>query len=227
MTSRKRSIEQIIEKQVKKWQMARKEKKDETQPEMPVFTISREPGSGGRIIAKALGEKLGLDVFHQEIIHEMAESAHVGSQLVEILDEKGLSLLEDWVHSLVNERHLWPDRYMKHLMKVVGTIGRHGGAVMVGRGANFILPPERRLSVRIIAPRESRVRNVAETFELSTEEAERRLARTEANRKAFVRKYFYTDIANPLHYDLIINTGNIRIETAVKAICTTYAQQRA
>jgi len=227
MTSRKRSIEQIIEEQVKKWQMARKEMKDKTQPEMSVITISREPGSGGRIIAKTLGEKLELDVFHQEIIHEMAESAHVGSQLVEILDEKGLSMLEDWVHSLVNERHLWPDRYMKHLMKVVGTIGRHGGAVMVGRGANFILPPERRLSVRVISPRESRVRNVAETFELSTEEAERRVARTEANRKAFVRKYFYTDIANPLHYDLITNTGNTRIETAVKAICSAYAQQRA
>ena len=227
MASRKRSIEQIIEEQVKKWQMARKEKKDETQPEMSVITISREPGSGGRIITKALGEKLGLDVFHQEITHEMAESAHVGSQLVEILDEKGLSLLEDWVHSLVNERHLWPDRYMKHLMKVVGTIGRHGGAVMVGRGANFILPPERRLSVRVIAPREWRVHNVAEAFELSTEEAKRRVARTEANRKAFVRKYFYTDIADPLHYDLIINTGNICIETTVKAICSAYAQQRA
>jgi cytidylate kinase len=226
MTSRKRSIEQIIEEQVKKWQMARLEKKDKTQPEMSVITISREPGSGGRIIAKELGEKLGLDVFHQEMIHEIAESAHVGRQLVEILDEKGLSLLEDWVHSLVNERHLWPDRYMKHLMKVVGTIGRHGEAVMVGRGANFILPPERRLSVRVIAPRKSRVRNVAETFELSTEEAERRVARTEANRKAFVRKYFYTDIADPLHYDLIINTGNTRIETAVKAICSAYAQQR-
>ncbi len=38
-------------------------------------------------------------------------------------------------------------------MKVIGTIGKHGRAVIVGRGANFVLPPEKRFSVRIVGPR--------------------------------------------------------------------------
>ena len=56
---------------------------------------------------------------------------------------------------------------------------------------NFILPHGKRLRVRVIAPREERVRRVAETYDISAEDARRRILRTEANRKAFVRKYFW------------------------------------
>ena len=91
-------------------------------------------GSGGRIVATRLADKLGIAIFHQEVINEMAKSADVSEKLVETLDERGLSTLEDWISSLVHERHLWPDRYMQHLMKVVGTIGKHGRAVVVGAG---------------------------------------------------------------------------------------------
>ena len=73
----------------------------------------------------------------------MAESAHVSVQLLETLDEKGATMLEEWISSLVDSRHLWPDQYLQHLMKIIGTIGKHGRAVVVGRGANFVLPPEK------------------------------------------------------------------------------------
>ena len=59
----------------------------------------------------------------------------------------GLSILEDWISSLVYDRHMWPEEYLKHLMNIIGTIGKHGRAVVVGRGANFILPPEQTLPV--------------------------------------------------------------------------------
>ena len=91
-----------------------------------------------------LNEKLGIDIFHQEVIHKIAESADVSETVLETLDERGLNTLEHWISSLVHERHLWPDRYMQHLMKVIGTIGNHGRAVIVGRGANFILPADKR-----------------------------------------------------------------------------------
>ena len=51
------------------------------------------------------------------------------------------------------------------------------GGIIVGRGANFILPAERRLSVRVIAPLEMRARKVAEAFGLSIEDARRRVVR--------------------------------------------------
>ena len=212
-----KSIPQIIEEQVRRWQLQQKEEAEE-KAATPAVTISREPGSGGRIVAQQLSEKLGFEVFHQEVIHEMAERAEVSKQLLATMDERGLSILEDWISSLVHERHLWPDQYLQHLMNVIGTIGKHGQAVIVGRGANFILPPEQRFRVRITAPRRLRIENMSRTFNLSQDEASRRLTKTESNRKAFIRKYFNSDIADPTNYDLVINTETLSVSNAVDII---------
>ena len=212
-----KTVTRIIEDQIHLYQIAHSESKEE-KPGISVVTLSREPGSGGRIIATRLAEKLGIDIFHQEVIHEMAKSAHVSEQLLETLDEKGLSTLEDWISSLVNKRYLWPDRYLQHLMKVIGTIGKHGRAVIVGRGANFILPPEKRFSVRIVSPQAGRIKNVAEEYNISPEDAKRRVMRTESDRRAFIRKYFNADITDPTNYDLTINTAVLGVDDAVKVI---------
>ena len=212
-----RSIEQMIEEQVRKWQFAISKPKTE-KPFRPIVTISREPGSGGNILGERLARRLSVELFHQEVIHAMAKSAKVSDQLLETLDEKGLSVLEDWMAYLVDFRHMWPDQYLKHLMKVIGAIGRHGGAILIGRGANFILPPERRFSVRVIAPFEVRVANVVRNHQVSEVEARKRITKTDSQRRAFIRKYFNTSVADPLNYDMIVNTGCVSIDGAVEAI---------
>jgi cytidylate kinase len=218
MIARRRSIEQIADEQVKKWGFSLREKPVKTAA-ITMVTISREPGSGGKLIAKGLAECLGFDLFHQEMIHEMALSAKVSARVLESLDEKGLSMLDDWVAAVVNQHHLWPDEYLQHLLKVVSTIGRHGNAVLVGRGANFILPLEKALRIRVIAPSDFRAQKVAEEFDIPLKEAERRILNTESDRRAFVRKYFHKEIADPIHYDLVINTAKMRLEEAVEGAC--------
>jgi cytidylate kinase len=217
MRAKSRSIEQIIEEQVRKWQFSQATPKTK-KPFRPLVTISREPGSGGNIIGERLARRLDLDLFHQEMIHAMAKSAKVSNQLMATLDEKGLSVLEDWMAYLVDFRHMWPDQYIKHLMKVIGAIGRHGGAVLIGRGANFILPPERRFSLRVIAPLEVRVANVVHTYQVAEGEARKRLTKTDSQRRAFIRKYFNASIADPLNYDMVVNTGSTSVDGAVEAV---------
>ena len=213
-----KSIQQIIEEQVQRWQVLNREEK--VQPvKRSVITISREPGSGGRIIATQLANKLGFDLFHQEVLHQMAQSANVNTRLLETLDEKGLNLLEETISAVINEHHLWPDEYLKHLMKVIGVIAEHGRSVLVGRGGNFILSKEHCLRVRVVAPLPIRVKRVSKEFGLSAEEAKRRVIRTESDRRAFIRKYFYADVADPLNYDLVINTEFLSISEAVESIC--------
>lgn len=197
--------------------MLAKESKEE-KAAVPAVTISRDPGSGGRIIATKLAEKLGFHVFHREVLHEMAKSAEVSEHLLETLDEKGLSVLEDWIASLVYDRYLWPDQYLQHLMKVIGTIAKHGRAVIVGRGANYILPPGKLFRVRVTAPQKLRIERVAREFGIPQDEAKRRVLRTESERKAFIRKYFNSDVADPVNYDLIINTEVLSIDDAVNLI---------
>jgi cytidylate kinase len=212
-----KSIPQIAEEQINRWQVLNREVPEEIK-RIPVVTISREPGSGGRIVAQKLAERLRFEVFHQEVLHEMAKEAKISEQMLAALDERGLSILEDWISSLVNSRHLWPDKYLHHLMHVIGTIGKLGQAVVVGRGANFILPAERRFRVRIIASRKLRIQNVAREFGMTEQEAKRRVIKTESNRQAFIRKYFNADIADPTNYDLVINTDTLSLPHAVDVI---------
>ena len=212
-----KTIPRIIEEQVHRWQITQ-QKKVPQQEGVSIVTLSREPGSGGRIVASRLAEKLGIDIFHQEVIHEIARSADVSATVLETLDERGLSTLEHWISSLVHERHLWPDRYMQHLMKVIGTIGKHGRAVIVGRGANFVLPAEKRFAVRIVAPQAWRIENVSKEFDISSEDAKRRVMQTESDRRAFIRKYFNADIADPNNYDLVVNTATLNLDDTVNVI---------
>jgi cytidylate kinase len=217
MPTKARSIEKIVEEQIQKWNVTRRKKKiDESV--YPVVTISREPGSGGRIIAERLAEKFNLDLFNQEMIHRMAESTKVSKQVLETLDEKGLNVLDNWIASLVDSKHLWPDQYLKHLMKVILTIGKHGRAVIVGRGANFILSPESRFRVRVITPIETRIGNISRDYDVSAKKAKRRMIKTESDRRAFIRKYFNSDIGESVNYDLVINTDTVSVENAVEAI---------
>ncbi len=213
----KRSIEAIIEEQVKRWQVLQKEKAAEKHA-VSVVTVSREFGSGGYEIAWKMAEKLKYDLFHQQVVDEMSESAEVSKIWLETLDETGINVLDDWIASLVDENHLWPDQYMKHLMKIIGTIGKHGNAVIVGRGANFLLPPKMRLRVRVVAPMEARIDNVSKKQGISPEEAKRLIIKTESDRRAFIRKYFHADISDPANYDLILNTGTLSVDKAVDVV---------
>lgn len=223
MLAKNRSILQIVESQVQRWQVMQSEPRKQ-KASISIVTISREPGSGGSLVGKKLAEELGMDFFHQELINEMAESAQVSRLLAETLDEKSLNVLEDWISSHVYDRHLWPDAYLKHLMKLIGTIANHGNAVIVGRGANFIIPREKAFNIRIVAPLKIRIRQVAKAYSISEDESKRRVLHTESSRKAFVHKYFYSDIADPSHYDLIVNTGTVSLEAAVKIIKTALSQ---
>lgn len=218
MKTKGRSVEKIIEEHVQRWQILQSKKPEEKI--FPVITISREAGSNGRTIAEKLSEKYDLALFHQEVVHEMAQNAQVSVKLLEQLDEKAQNVLDEWIASLVDSEHLWPDRYLRHLMKIIGTIGKNGRAVIVGRGANFVLQPEKRFRVRVLAPMNVRVDNIAKAFGTSVEETRRRIIRTDSDRKAFIRKYFNADIADPMNYDIIINTGTISIDQAVSAIAS-------
>ena len=205
------SIETFVKDQIEKW-------KNKPQTQVPVITISSEPGSGGRVIARGLAERLTIDLFDRDIIKEIAESAHISGAVIETMEKERLSGIKDFISSLVNDRYLWPGVYLDHLMKVVAAIASHGNAIIVGRGANFLIPTKNRLSIRVIAPLETRVKNVAVEFGVTREEAKRRVINRENRRSAFIRQSFNADVADPRNYDLVVNTHKLTIDAALGAV---------
>ena len=214
-----RPADALVEKQLGKWRLAMTERIKEKVKPGPVITLSRESGCGGTKIAQGIGKELGFDLMGGKIIQMIAESVEMSEKVICSLDEKEITKRDDWLTSLFETRHLWPDQYLHHLTKVIGTIGRHGNAVILGRGANFILPQKNTFRVRIIAAFDLRVKNATRTTE---DEAKRYLIKTDSDREAFIRKYFNADVKDPAYYDMVLNMRVISIDGAVKAIIAAF-----
>jgi len=218
MTIKNISIDQFVKQQVKKWEGQFTGKKDKDVAQIPVITVATEPGSGGSIIAARIAERLELDYFHRDIVEKIAKTAKIRSKVVNTLEKERLTGVKDFISSLLEDQYIHPDTYLRHLLVIISTIAKHGRAVIVGRGANFILPAEDIFAVRVIAPLKKRIREVALTHRAPVEQAKRRVIQRESRRKAFVRHSFNADISNPINYDLTINTGKMSIDEAVEAI---------
>ena len=218
MAEKKKSIEKFVKEQIKKWEGMYLKKTGKAEERLPVITVSSEPGSGGTVVAQEIAKRLDFDYFHRDIVEGIARSAEIRSTVIDSIEKERLSGIEDFIASLVRDNYLYPGIYLEHLLMVIGTIAEHGNAVIVGRGANFILPPNERFSVRIIAPLEIRVENVARWHNVPVEKARQRVIQRESKRRAFVRQSFNAKITDPHNYDLVINTNKMKIKSAAEAV---------
>lgn len=212
-----RPIHRIIDEQIKRWEQGRVITPPLVQT-TNLITISRESGSRGQEVAEKLAEKTGFDLFHHEILESMIETSKNSKALLETLDEKSMNIVDDIVSALVNEHHLWPDEYSKLLLKILNTIGKHGNAIILGRGGNCALKKSNALKVRIVAPVSQRREYIQKTRDLSFEDAEKQMISTDSNRSSFVKRYFNSDSSEPSNYDLVLNTGALSVEKAVQII---------
>jgi len=212
--------EEIIRKRIESWEKRRSERKGEWPSRLSTLTVSVEAGSGGTLIAEKIADRLSFDLFDKVIVDIIAESVEISADVIRELEKARPSGVEDFLSSFLEREYLYPGTYLRHLVNILTAIGIHGHAVIVGRGANFVLPPEERFSLRIVAPEEVRIQNIADRFGVSREDARARILNRESKRTAFIKKSFNRDIADPVHYDLVINTGGMGIEEAAEGVCS-------
>jgi len=212
-----KSIHKIIDEQIKRWEIGKKEEKP-IQQTVNIITISRESGSQGYEVAKQLSQQTGFDLFNNKIVEAMVETSKNSRVLLETLDERGMNIVDDIVSNFVNERHLWEDEYSKLLFKILTTIAKHGNAVILGRGAHCVLYQQKALRVRIVAPMKVRLEHIQKSLGLNKNDAQKYMTSTDANRIAFIKRYFNSDATDPANYDLMLNTGTLSVENAVQVI---------
>jgi cytidylate kinase len=102
--------------------------------------------------------------------------------------------------------------------RTVATLGRRGSAVIVGRGAAFLLGRDEALRVFLVAPRPVRIERYAKVKELPIDRADEALRRAEEQRAEFARLQFGAQQEDPLHYDLVLNTETFGFEAAAGLI---------
>lgn len=170
-----------------------------------VVTISRNFGSLGKKVGKLLAETLEVRCCDRYILQEVARRADTNEELVKILDEHISHIDKHWWSSLITKNTFSYEDYYKHLVKTVFSISLRGG-VIIGRGANLILGPERAFRVRIVGTPQKCAERVAERENISMEEALQQVHDVDQERAEYIRKLYDTDIDDPLAYDLVLNS---------------------
>ena len=117
------------------------------------------------------------------------------------------------------------DRYIKTLSSVIKGVAARGNVVLLGRGSQAILhnEPDTR-HVYVAASKERRIDNLIKNEAMTRPDAERRIDKSDANRRAFHLRYFKMEFNNPHQYDLAINGGQISTTTAAKMIAIAAAE---
>jgi hypothetical protein len=186
-----------------------------------VVTVSREAGALGNAVATEVGGRLGWPVYDRNILDKIAEELGRPQSRLQSIDERPTRWLEECLSGLMDQYHVSSNVYLKHLFAAVRGLGEVGGCVIVGRGANFLLPAETTLRVRLVASPEDRAREVARRLGVSLAEATAWADSTERERRAFIQQHFRADPADPHRYDLVVNMSRLGVSDAADVIVET------
>ena len=218
------SLETMVDRQIRKWELERKQREEAKAKEKkeqlfkPVVTVSRQRGSRGSYLAKRLAQELGYEMIHRQIIDYIVKDAGVRKRLVESLDERTRSKLELWLEGILKGRYIGEKDYYNYLFRSVWAIAQHGGVVILGRGANFILTLQLGFHLRVVSSLEDRIENLIKYKKMSRLQAKHQIEAGDKERKNFIHSFFNADIDDPRFYDLVINTSFIDIENAVGCV---------
>ena len=124
-----------------------------------IITISREYGSGGRMIAQKLAEQLGIPLYDRQIISMTAQKSGLAEEYVEKSEQQGTSFLytiaTNWDGSSVATQ-----LYLAEF-DAIRELANKGPCILLGRCANYVLEDYKNcMHVFIYAPIEEKIRRV-------------------------------------------------------------------
>ena len=214
---------------------------------MPVITIGRQFGAGGSTVGEMLARKLNADLLESKLIDEVAHRLELPKEEVEAADEQPGSLLSRLLIALGSasgepmippETAAWTPpnadpvfdtrlAVLEITQQVIKEAARSGNVVIVGRGAAYLLSDlVGALHVYLEASQTVRVKTLMKRFEISEEEARRRMKQTDENRTAYVKQVYGHDRNLPGHYDLVLNTGRLGYEATVDTILAALKRRK-
>ncbi|KLU05757.1 pyrimidine-ribonucleotide metabolism [Rhodopirellula islandica] len=223
MSVRVPAIERRADERVLKWIHAEHNQDEASQADTskrlgPFITISREAGAGGSELAGLVAEKLHWDLLDNEIVDFMEQHYGTPRCLIQRVDEKHENWLSEILTSRIGGLGFSESTYTHRVSKLVLLAASHGNVVIVGRGAKYLLPPEQGLSVRVVAPLNSRIQRVMSQHDLSEKEARHWVANKDRQRQNYIRGHFHQDESDPHLYDLVLNVGIVSLEEAAEIV---------
>jgi cytidylate kinase len=198
-----------------------------------LITISRQYGAGGSHVAQRVADLLGWRVVDNELVERVAAEAGLAPEDVARREERVPGFVQRLAQALVAGTpeagpgpaivvplsSLAEPDLVRVTERVVAQIAAEGRVVLVGRAAAAVLASERQaIHVRVVASREYRIRVAADRLALSPEEAARITDDTDKSRARYHRDYYKREWADPVSYDMTLNTETLGLDGAARVI---------
>ncbi len=189
--------------------------------EIPVITISRQYGAGGRELAGIIANKLGIKLYDRQIVHIAA--AKLG---IDDLSEKDLLEMENYVKPLsmsfvpfrsfgMNMGESSQGIFMSE-SAAIRKLAKDGPCVILGRSADYALRKfDNKFSVFVCADddyREARGRTVYGGKTL------KELNQEDKKRARYYNYYTGQTWGEGQNYDMVVNTSHDSLEKIADAI---------
>lgn len=171
-------------------------------------------------IAQEVAIKLGWKILDRRLLDYLAEHEHFSRLALDFVDERAVSWFHEMFGKWLDKQLVSQAEYVSRLGKFALLAAQHESTVFVGRAVQFMLPRERGLAVRIIAPAKQRIDRIAAKRQCSEREAKEFIESTDRGREQFVRRYFHHDITDPRLFDLVINLAHIPRDEVVEVIAS-------
>lgn len=182
-----------------------------------IINVGRQFGSGGRLVALALGRKLGIPVYDQELIAKAAEQSGFSKELFANSDEKrNLLALSSFIVDV--GRFGSVDNYMSDNQlfviqsDVIRSLADKGPAIFIGRCSDYILRDRKCLDVFVTATDEVRIKRIAERMNITPEQADSLMRKKDRTRETYYNYYTFGNWGVASNYDLCVDSSVLGIE---------------
>lgn len=187
-----------------------------------VITITRQFGSMGRPIAKAVAEKLGFAYYDRDIIDAAASSVSMPVEKYLEMSDKPLSKYDKMMYPLGIGDAVKQDMIFEAEKKAILKLAEKQNCVIVGRCSDYILSTAKKkelLSIFIYAPVETRERFCQKELGILPEKVDDYIIRVDSGREEYYKRHTGEDFKSPRYRNMMLDSAVLPMEEAVELIC--------
>ena len=206
-----------------------------------IITISREYGSGGRLIGKKVAEKLNYAFYDKELIDMAAQESGLAPEFIEKSEQ---NISSGWLYNMMlgssyavgttgstpgSSNPILPlaDQIFNAQRKVILKLAEEKPCVIVGRCADYILSSSRKfnekklLNVFICVDFYDRIERGIKYYGLPANDAKKIITQIDKRRANHYNTFTENEWGNRKNYELILNSSYFGIDAAVDIICNS------
>ena len=182
-----------------------------------IINVGRQVGSGGNLVALALGRKFGIPVYDQELISKVAEESGFSKDLFMKSDEKrNLLALSSFIVDVGRfgsaDNYVSDNQLFVIQSNVIRSIADKGPAIFIGRCSDYILRDRHCLDVFITATDAVRIKRVAGRMNISAEQAESLMRKKDRTRETYYNYFTFGNWGVASNYDLCVDSSILGID---------------